>query len=110
MSNMSYCRFQNTLLDLQDVAEHLNEKLSGEEERAKNRLIDLCRDIIEEMDDEQGQEELITCVCGTEFLRSESDADNDDYCSKECEKEDEDTSEEDNRGMLKTVESSKSDK
>jgi len=44
---MSYCRFQNTLNDLEDCLEALSydEKLSEEEERAKKRLIKLCEDI-----------------------------------------------------------------
>jgi len=46
MSNMSYCRFQNTLGDLQDCYEHIDdEDLSKEEERAKQRLILLCEQI-----------------------------------------------------------------
>ena len=44
--NMSYCRFQNTLADLQDCAEHIeDENLSFEEKHAMKRLIALCGDI-----------------------------------------------------------------
>ncbi len=45
MSNMSYCRFQNTLNDLWDCKDHLDEDLSDDEERARKRLIELCREI-----------------------------------------------------------------
>lgn len=49
MSNMSYCRFRNTLNDLQDCYEHIGEdeenELSEEEFKAKRNLIDLCVDI-----------------------------------------------------------------
>lgn len=49
MANMSYCRFQNTVPDLQDCCEALDElgfeSLSSEEHRAAIRLISLCRDI-----------------------------------------------------------------
>lgn len=46
MSNMSYCRFRNTLLDLQDCEEHLyDEDLSPEEEKARKKLIVLCSNI-----------------------------------------------------------------
>jgi hypothetical protein len=49
MSNMSYCRFQNTLGDLRDCAKALEEidgnlaELSKDEARAANNLIELCR-------------------------------------------------------------------
>ena len=46
MSNMSYCRFQNTLADLRDCYENMEgEKLSWEEEKAKAKLIKLCESI-----------------------------------------------------------------
>ena len=46
MSNMSYCRFQNTLSDLKDCMEHIeDEGLSEEEEEARERLKELCADI-----------------------------------------------------------------
>lgn len=52
MSNMSYCRFRNTLEDLKDCFEHLHEEgLFDEEERARKQLIKLCRDIAEECED-----------------------------------------------------------
>ena len=49
MSNMSYCRFQNTLTDLRDCFDHIDEwfenALSEEEEGACKKLIKLCMDI-----------------------------------------------------------------
>jgi len=51
--NMSYCRFQNTYLDLKDCLEYLQdnnfetENLSDEELRAYNRLVQTCKEIIE---------------------------------------------------------------
>ncbi len=46
MSNMAYCRFQNTVPDLEDCYEHLyDDDLSNEEERARNKLIEVCQQI-----------------------------------------------------------------
>lgn len=44
---MSYCRFQNTLPDLRDCEEAMENMsdMSDEEKRAKKRLINLCIDI-----------------------------------------------------------------
>jgi hypothetical protein len=43
MSNMSYCRFRNTLGDLRDCVDHLDEPLGNEdEERARTLLIELA--------------------------------------------------------------------
>jgi len=49
MSNMSYCRFRNTLDDLRDCQEALHDEkeLSAEEERAKRGLIIICKEIAE---------------------------------------------------------------
>jgi hypothetical protein len=57
MSNMSYCRFQNTLQDLRDCADALDEiegnlaELNKEEARAADALILLCREIAEKAGD-----------------------------------------------------------
>ena len=52
MGNMSYCRFQNTLLDLRDCFEHMDDDdLGREEEDARRELIDVCIDIVEEFED-----------------------------------------------------------
>ena len=46
MGNMGYCRFENTLSDLEDCFEHLDDQdLSGEEEKARAQLIRLCVEI-----------------------------------------------------------------
>lgn len=43
MGNMSYCRFENTLNDLRDFYDHLDdEELSKEEHKAMDELISLC--------------------------------------------------------------------
>lgn len=48
MSNMGYCRFRNTVTDLADCAENLNEELSEDEARARKRLIKLAYEIVED--------------------------------------------------------------
>lgn len=51
MGNMSYCRFENTLRDLRDCWENFEDlqgKLSTSEERARDRLVELCKEIAEE--------------------------------------------------------------
>ena len=35
MSNMSYCRFENTARDLRDCASHIGDDLDGDESRAR---------------------------------------------------------------------------
>jgi hypothetical protein len=57
MSNMSYCRFRNTLLDLQDCQENLFDEygntpsdLSKDEERARKQLIELCKEIAQDIE------------------------------------------------------------
>jgi hypothetical protein len=54
MSNMSYCRFQNTLSDLADCHNALGEifdadhgKLSEDELHAARRLIETCGEILQ---------------------------------------------------------------
>lgn len=56
MSNMSYCRFRNTLTDLRDCEEHLDdstEEMSDDERKARQRLIKVC----ERIADQYGQDE-----------------------------------------------------
>lgn len=58
MSNMSYCRFQNTLEDLQDCSNYItDDSLSREEERARENLVDLCRYIVEEWESMEEEEQ-----------------------------------------------------
>ena len=56
MANMSYCRFENTLLALQDCYGALEDGETGdmcpEEARAMKQLIKLCGDLHEEFKDE----------------------------------------------------------
>lgn len=59
MPNMSYCRFHNTEMDLDDCLENIHDDLDeGEMEWiGRANLIDLCHRIIEETEDcEYGQE------------------------------------------------------
>jgi len=53
MANMSYCRFQNTLQDLKDCWEHIDdEDLSFDEMKARNKLILVCATIADYREDE----------------------------------------------------------
>ncbi len=53
MPNMSYCRFQNTLTDLLDCQEALDDKdLSAEEATARERMLLLCEQITTDFADE----------------------------------------------------------
>ncbi|MDD1679405.1 MAG: hypothetical protein LUO93_09535 [Methanomicrobiales archaeon] len=47
MPNMSYCRFHNTLADLRECVEHMDDELSPAEANDKERLIKLCCEIAE---------------------------------------------------------------
>lgn len=47
MSNMSYCRFENTYNDLGDCANHIDDMdLSKTEARYRKRLVEQCQQII----------------------------------------------------------------
>ena len=47
MSNMSYCRFQNTLGDLQDCLDSLDgEPLSAEEAGAARDMVESCKEFL----------------------------------------------------------------
>lgn len=56
---MSYCRWQNTVQDLQDCYDNLNETdyLSKDEYRARKRLFKLAQLIVDEFDDVEYSEE-----------------------------------------------------
>lgn len=52
MTNMGYCRFQNTLQDLRDCELHLDDdNLSSDEQRARAEMIRLCCEIADEARD-----------------------------------------------------------
>ena len=59
MPNMGYCRFRNTLDDLRDCYEHLDDEagedegLGEEEAEAREQLIDLCKQIAKEKGDDE---------------------------------------------------------
>ena len=54
MSNMSYCRFENTLRDLEDCAEHLDDDLGSPSEcEARRMLVKLCAEIAAEYTSER---------------------------------------------------------
>lgn len=50
MSNMSYCRFENTLADLEDCLQALADgvDVSETEKRAADRMAKVCQQYIEE--------------------------------------------------------------
>lgn len=52
MSNMSYCRFQNTLQDLRDCYEAGVDGLSEDEKKAAKRLIKLCQKMVDAYSEE----------------------------------------------------------
>ena len=53
MSNMSYCRFQNTLQDLLDCYDHMSDQdLSEHERKARKQLLEVCYQIVEDYQDE----------------------------------------------------------
>lgn len=61
MANMGYCRFQNTLLDLFDCEDHLNDHdLNDDEKYARANLIEVCRRIVRDFEDfeEEYEEEF----------------------------------------------------
>lgn len=51
MANMSYCRFENTVQDMEDCLEHMDtplEDLSSDYERsARKKIVEVARDIID---------------------------------------------------------------
>lgn len=57
--NMSYCRFQNTKNDLRDCVEHIGDDVSPEEHKARIKLIELCRDIVDAADNGEVPEKCL---------------------------------------------------
>lgn len=53
MSNMSYCRFENTLPDLRDCLEAINNEdvLSEREAKFAKKMVQVCKDYIEAVND-----------------------------------------------------------
>ena len=47
MSNMAHCRFENTLRDLRDCENHLDDDLGGREFESRKKMIELCRSVAE---------------------------------------------------------------
>lgn len=59
MANMSYCRFENTYNDLVDCYHNLDEELESTEKRFREKLIQLCKDIVDrECDEEVDEDDL----------------------------------------------------
>ncbi len=52
MSNMSYCRFENTYHDLKDCADHITDDFDNkpDEKRYRKLLIALCRTILDDVE------------------------------------------------------------
>jgi hypothetical protein len=55
MTNLGYCRFQNTVQDLQDCYSHLFDQLHDDEEIARDDLIILCQQIIDDWKDDNNE-------------------------------------------------------
>lgn len=47
MSNMGYCRFENTASDLRDCVDHWDDNLSESEARARVRILRMAAEIFE---------------------------------------------------------------
>lgn len=58
MSNMSYCRFENTLRDLEDCSEHLLDTLSSSEDTYRTKMIIVCEEILASIDVSINKESL----------------------------------------------------
>jgi len=63
MGNMSYCRFENTLKDLEDCKQHLDAKVNSEDEHeTRKALIKLCMDIASGFEDEKDVDEQMNTL------------------------------------------------
>lgn len=56
MGNMGYYRFINTLRDLQDCYDNMDDELSVNEEKNRKVLVKLCQDIARDYGDTYGYE------------------------------------------------------
>jgi hypothetical protein len=55
---MSYCKFENTYKDLKDCYKDItSDDLSSDETRYRDKLVELCRDIVDEYDNTFSEEE-----------------------------------------------------
>lgn len=52
MPNMSYCRMENTFNDLRDAYNHWDEVSSDSEKEYQEKLLQMCRRIINAFDEE----------------------------------------------------------
>jgi hypothetical protein len=53
MGNMSYCKWQNTFIDLRDCYYTLNDPLESKDEiEARKEVINLCKNILEELEED----------------------------------------------------------
>lgn len=57
MGNMSYCRFENTLSDLRDCYNNLDNNLSGSEKEYRQQLIELCKSISDEFGEHEFEDD-----------------------------------------------------
>lgn len=51
MSNMSYCRFENTYSDLRDCVDALADPMSKDEARYARKMYKLCQEFITNVDE-----------------------------------------------------------
>jgi len=51
MGNMNYCKFENTLHDLRECWERFDDCDSESEKKARERLVELCKEIAEDAED-----------------------------------------------------------
>lgn len=56
MANMSYCRFQNTAQDLQDCRNNFSDDLEWAEFKAREKIVQLAKDIVESYWEEEFEE------------------------------------------------------
>ena len=83
MSNMSYCRFQNTVTDFSDCVSHIRSIdptdtsfNTTQERRSRARIIQMAADLLEELGIEVGEYGQVDAAI------AELDAD---FCDDECE-------------------------
>lgn len=75
MSNMSYCRFQNTAGDLADCVAALEEgdRLSDDELRAAVRLVRMCRQVAEMYDHCTDDRDSVRAAIAGNFVSEEDE-------------------------------------